>query len=185
MLNYLANIFGKPGSPSSPSESKKPRRSQRINRGDDLPEASGPSTPARAIIEAKHLATPEIATPEVPTRDVERTPASSPGPVEATQVASQFYCPPLPEEDEDTEPDPNVWGCLVPLNSVDPARKIIKLNKNPDTSPAKSGAKTKKKSPSGFLVGRHPECDLHISSPVISNRHCVIYKVGSLRVLRE
>lgn len=176
MLKFLADIF-QPGSPES-ADSKKPRRSSRIQgaRAEEVPEVAvhnageGPSTPARQILEAKNLASPV-------TKDVERTPASSPGPMEPTQVASQFWCPPLPEEDMDTDPDPNVWGCLVPVNTEGGP---IKLNKNPDTVPGKSPAsgRGKKKTPSGFLVGRHPECDLHISSAVISNRHCVIYKVS-------
>ena len=115
-------------------------------------------------------------------KDVERTPAVSPGPQatydtqQSTQAASQFaYVPPQ----DDEEYDPNVWGYLDPINSLN-SQKSIRLNKTPQSNGEKSSRgrpSSRKTGPSGFLIGRHPECDLHIDSTVISNRHCVIYKV--------
>lgn len=163
-----------PSSPASPdTNAKKPRRSQRIK---------GP--PIDDVEE-----TTKALTPQAPPRDdhvnVTRTPASSPPPQDNTQVASQFYYPPLTGEglskDDDNE---NVWGYLWPLGGG--GSEVIKLDKQAPTpaTPEKkkkrgNTPKTTKKllPPSGFIVGRHAECDLLIDDPVISNRHCVIFKV--------
>jgi hypothetical protein len=56
-----------------------------------------------------------------------------------------------------------------------PNGEIIELNKaylsqRRKTSPKETNF-------SGFLIGRHPECDLRIDGARISNRHCVIHKV--------
>lgn len=38
---------------------------------------------------------------------------------------------------------------------------------------------------SGYLIGRHKECDVVIVEPEVSNRHCVVYMVGFLYMLRR
>lgn len=76
-----------------------------------------------------------------------------------------------------------MWGYLWPLS--DKSDSVIKLNKQapaPDKKKKKKGTKGKKIPPNGFLVGRHAECDLLIDDAVISNRHCVIFKVSTICV---
>jgi serine/threonine-protein kinase Chk2 len=169
-MDFFANIFGKPSSPASPVESKKPRRSERV-RGKEDQKTHSQTTELAKI----------VSTMSPPSRpEVQRTPASSPSPQEtqtSTQVASQFV---YPFQHEEEEYDPNIWGYLDPI--TDPSKKkSIKLDKTPqcanDNKRRKSKASVKKTTASGFLIGRHPECDLHIEAAVISNRHCVIYKV--------
>jgi serine/threonine-protein kinase Chk2 len=177
-----------PQSPESPDvNAKKPRRSQR-NKGGPTEDKNEEkvTTPGASKEELKEEALPnpqEHAThtpaPSPPTR----TPASSPPPhtQDATQAASQFYYPPLADEGLDKkEVDESVWGYLWPLS--DKSDSVIKLNKQapiPDKKKKKKGpiTKGKKPPPNGFLVGRHAECDLLIDDAVISNRHCVIFKV--------
>lgn len=200
MWNLCANLFsfGKPASTGSDdeAEAKKPRRSQRIQSKTGADDAgAGPST-ARAARAPKGAPKPiaeesdqqdndkdKLPPPPVPVRE-ELTPISSPGPqLEATQVASQFYCPPPIDDETASQPDPTAWGYLVPLNSSsDENRKTIKLNKGPMGTPQKSQHGTSKRgskvnAASGFLIGRHAECDYRIESAVISNRHCILYKV--------
>lgn len=160
-----------PSSPASPdTNAKKPRRSQRIK-----------GVPIEDEEETTKATT--NTTPQAPPRDADatRTPASSPPPQDNTQVASQFYYPPLVEGLDRGDDGENVWGYLWPLGGKD--SEVIKLDKQappPSTSDKKKRGtlKTKKQlPPNGFIVGRHVECDLLIDDPVISNRHCVIFKV--------
>lgn len=165
-----------PSSPASPdTTAKKPRRSQRIKGApiDDEEETT------KAVADT----TPQ-ATPREELAGATRTPASSPPLQDNTQVASQFYYPPLAEGLNRGDDGENVWGYLWPLGGKN--SEVIKLDKQapPPGTPEKkkkrgSTPKTKKKQlpPSGFIVGRHNECDLLIDDPVISNRHCVIFKV--------
>jgi serine/threonine-protein kinase CHEK2 len=118
-----------------------------------------------------------------------------------TQPFSQFLFPPQDLEDSDEEPDENTWGYLLPLDER--FGKKLKMKKRP-ACPAPSApleiSKLKKKHkervtgnlakdeekyertkrevghPSGgYLVGRHPECDLIVDIPTISNRHCLLF----------
>lgn len=166
-----------PSSPASPdTTAKKPRRSQRIK--------GAPIEDDEETTKGLANTTPQT-TPRDDPVDVTRTPASSQPPHDNTQVASQFYYPPLAEGLDGEEDDENVWGYLWPLDGK--SIEVIKLDKQapPPSTPEKkkkrgSTPKTKKKPlpPNGFIVGRHAECDLLIDDPVISNRHCVIFKVS-------
>ena len=69
-----------------------------------------------------------------------------------------------------SDEDPNLWGVLKPL-SKDKESVSLK-DKLPGT--AKDGAKRG----GGYLFGRHNECDVRFQNPQISNRHCLIFKVG-------
>lgn len=162
-----------PSSPASPdTNAKKPRRSQRIKGASITDDEES----TKALTVSPHKEDPA---------DITRTPASSPPPQDNTQVASQFYYPPLAEEGLNTQDDAeSIWGYLWPLGGK--TTEVIKLDKQapPPGTPEKKRKggrtpKTKKKvlPPSGFIVGRHAECDLLIDDPVISNRHCVIFKV--------
>jgi len=64
------------------------------------------------------------------------------------------------------------WGTLC---SLGPNWEIIALNKAYPSQRRKTSPK--ETNFSGFLIGRHPECDLRIDAAGISNRHCVIHKV--------
>ncbi|KAK5800789.1 hypothetical protein VI817_003001 [Penicillium citrinum] len=96
-----------------------------------------------------------------------------------TQALSQLVYPPREygsgTEDEDAE---DVWGYLLPLD--DKVDSVLCL-KTRDTPEANKSIKGKDKSETGtrqhggYLVGRHPECDLMINTPTISNRHFLIF----------
>jgi hypothetical protein len=63
-------------------------------------------------------------------------------------------------------PPYSLWGSngeIIELNKAYPSQRQ-------KTSPKETNF-------SGFLIGRHPECDLRIDAARISNRHCVIHKV--------
>jgi len=65
------------------------------------------------------------------------------------------------------------WGTL--WSFWDYYQEIIELNKADLSQSRKTSLK--ETNFSGFLIGRHPECDLRIDAAGISNRHCVIHKV--------
>ncbi|KAK6511431.1 hypothetical protein TWF481_000348 [Arthrobotrys musiformis] len=101
----------------------------------------------------------------------------------ATQVASQFVVPPAENSD--------VWGYLLPLDMDkslglgdvltlkkrsacdDEPASVVAGFKKPRGRPAAGKAKG---APSGYLIGRHQECDLRLTQPTVSNRHCVIFR---------
>jgi serine/threonine-protein kinase Chk2 len=172
-FKHITKFFYKPSSPASPAtEIKKPRHGDMIRK--TLDEPATPTKTSGAVQPATVMSPPNHA-------ESQRTPTSSPGGQEtqATQVASQFAY----ADGEGEEVDPTVWGYLDPIQNV--STKVIKLNKSPDCNHqtgtrSKPGSSKKKPNPSGFLIGRHQECDLRIDDNVISNRHCLIYKVNGI-----
>ncbi|GAD96009.1 serine/threonine-protein kinase chk2 [Paecilomyces variotii No. 5] len=113
-----------------------------------------------------------------------------------TQAFSQFVYPPRAfAEDVEDEAAEGVWGYLLPLD--DKAGEALVLRKREgcheqkdrkkNSSDKNSGRVSQKQSksqkagqeksypPSGYLIGRHPECDLVLNIPTISNRHCLIF----------
>lgn len=132
-----------------------------------------------------------------------------------TQAFSQFVYPPRAfAEDVEDEAAEGVWGYLLPLD--DKAGEALVLRRREGcheqkdekdgSSEKKSGRASQKQSksqkagreksypPSGYLIGRHPECgtcrsslfiyifvvdiesiDLVLNIPTISNRHCLIF----------
>ncbi|KAI0200190.1 Pkinase-domain-containing protein [Astrocystis sublimbata] len=102
----------------------------------------------------------------------------------------------LSDEVED-EVKEGVWGYLFPLDPrhgsrcvVLKKRSICPKDKDVDgaVAPEDHGkcalekeqvyekTKTKGGVPSGgYLIGRHPECDVMIDDPVVSNRHCLLF----------
>lgn len=179
-MDFFANVFGKASEPAGtpPADPKKVRRSVRV-RGTTVDEA--PSSPPPQNVPNAQASSEDLLAPISPPArsEIRHTPVASPPPQSndtqiSTQVASQFaYIPPQ----DDEEYDPNVWGYLDPINST--SYKSIRLNKNPQEPVEKKRGRgaSRKTGPRGFLIGRHAECDLQIDSGVISNRHCVIYKV--------
>ena len=118
-----------------------------------------------------------------------------------TQPLSQFVFPPRDLDDSDDEPDESTWGYLHPLDER-LGKKLI-MKKRP-ACPAPSAPletarlkhnkkdratgnlakdeeryeKTKREvgfPAGGYLIGRHPECDVLVDIPTISNRHCLLF----------
>ncbi|KAF3105610.1 hypothetical protein TWF706_003720 [Orbilia oligospora] len=169
--------------------SKKPRRSGRLQAKASSIAGIREPTPPTPLVDA--LKTPKQehffkATGTAATTSP--SPAPSPSQVNweatqlATQVASQFAVPPAENSD--------VWGYLLPLD-MDKSLglgDVLTLKKRSacDDEPisgfkkprGRSGAADKggKGAPSGYLIGRHLECDLRLTQPTVSNRHCVIFR---------
>lgn len=176
-------------------DQKKPRRSERL---------SSRAQPKDTPVEQEYLPTPvtrqsstvtdarneTTATPTDEASQVrDQTPVNS-EPLEDTQpedtqAFSQFVYPPRAfadeVEDEDAE---GVWGYLIPLDdTVHSALPLTKRDscqgprKNGDKGHDKDSGNEKKGScrPGGYLIGRHPECDVLLEIPTISNRHFMLF----------
>ncbi|TGJ84183.1 hypothetical protein E0Z10_g4569 [Xylaria hypoxylon] len=103
---------------------------------------------------------------------------------------------PLSDEVNDEEKG-GVWGYLIPIHRDRGKDPIIVLKKYvveregavEDANPSNKVKQTYKKpgrerhgtalsqpNPSGgFLIGRHPDCDLVVDDPAVSNRHCLLF----------
>lgn len=89
--------------------------------------------------------------------------------MESTQPLSQFVYPPRAFSDEE-----GVWGYLIPLDHrvengltlrnrdcCEGPEDASKSNNGGGETPEKSSENGKKEAaPSGYLVGRHPECGM-------------------------
>ncbi|OAL30275.1 hypothetical protein AYO20_08849 [Fonsecaea nubica] len=150
----------------------------------------------------EHTATPPEGRPSQ-IRHV--TPAASPpllpqsSPPQDTQSLSQFVYPP-----RDIEPDLNdedgTWGYLFPMTEnghrlqmkrrafcpapskpLEVSRSTVKSRRRGKKELIEAEAeyeneKTDKGFPaSGYLIGRHPECDMILDIPTVSNRHCLLF----------
>ncbi|EFQ26246.1 uncharacterized protein GLRG_01390 [Colletotrichum graminicola M1.001] len=122
-------------------------------------------------------------------------------PPQDTQAFSQYpqeTKDALSDEVED-EVKEGVWGYLFPLDTK--YGKVVVMKKRaacplPDTvNAAKESAGKDQKGKStlqkeeeayertkikgiasgGYLIGRHPECDIVVEDPIVSNRHCLIF----------
>jgi serine/threonine-protein kinase Chk2 len=116
-----------------------------------------------------------------------------------TQAYSQFIAPPpIAYEVEDEEAE-GVWGYLVPTQGTPVTDPLVLKPRTscpvPESSVGDPSGKQvvskkywakkeqeyeKKKSlngtpASGYLIGRHPECDRIINELTVSNRHCLIW----------
>ncbi|KAI1810042.1 SMAD/FHA protein kinase [Poronia punctata] len=101
----------------------------------------------------------------------------------------------LVDEVED-EVKEGVWGYLFPLDTryggrcvvlkkrtlcpnADDVKKAIGPNDKGkcvrDQEEAYEKSKIKGVPSGGYLIGRHPECDVIIDDPVVSNRHCLLF----------
>ncbi|KAI2618529.1 Pkinase-domain-containing protein [Hypoxylon sp. NC1633] len=101
----------------------------------------------------------------------------------------------LSDEVEDEEKE-GVWGYLFPLDTSHGGRCVVLRKRS--TCPMsddiggvmnmkQSGATALKQEESfeqgkvkgvpsgGYLIGRHPECDIIVDDPIVSNRHCLIF----------
>ena len=130
--------------------------------------------------EAKEERLEHTVSPPRPAKDGAITPkSSSPPPFPDTQVASQVHFT-QPDHKEEAK---DIWGYLTPMNSgngeVLTLSKRSNCNKKPDyNASTKKGTKKPSAGAGGYLIGRHAECDIVVEAPVVSNRHCVIFKVS-------
>ncbi|KAK1769592.1 kinase-like domain-containing protein [Phialemonium atrogriseum] len=142
---------------------------------------------------------PEGRPSQVPHRTIEDTFSQAQvlsSPPQDTQAFPSQYVDPnaaLSEEVED-EVKEGVWGYLFPLDTRYGGRCLVmkKRGSCPLTRPS-AGAdscepkKKGKKSAAqdedtkvngqagGYLIGRHPECDIVVDDPIVSNRHCLFF----------
>ncbi|KIW61798.1 hypothetical protein PV05_01879 [Exophiala xenobiotica] len=138
------------------------------------------------------------------------TPLSSPqlhalsSPPQDTQPLSQFVYPPRDVE-LDLDDDDGTWGYLFPLTGVGKRLSLKKRAFCPaPTEPleiSRSTVKNVKRGKDqlkedeedyeadkqvvgfpagGYLVGRHPECDMVIDIPTVSNRHFLVFNESRL-----
>ncbi|KAI0098573.1 SMAD/FHA protein kinase [Nemania sp. FL0031] len=98
----------------------------------------------------------------------------------------------LSDEVED-EVKEGVWGYLFPLeprygsrcivlrkrtsceHSKDKGDSADSKQKNKSSPEQCEKSKTKGVPSGGYLIGRHPECDVVIDDPIVSNRHCLLF----------
>ncbi|KAI1457383.1 checkpoint kinase 2-like protein [Annulohypoxylon moriforme] len=101
----------------------------------------------------------------------------------------------LSDEVEDEEKE-GVWGYLFPLNTSYGGRCVVLKKRSTCPKPDEVASAIPKKQqggtalkqeesfekskvkgvPSGgYLIGRHPECDVIVDDPMVSNRHCLIF----------
>lgn len=130
-------------------------------------------------------------------------------------MLSQFVYPPRDLGDEFEEED-GTWGFLIPVDSSVGHKLVMKrrsfcpapikpLEINRQTTESKKRTdkddlvkdeedyekeKTDEGFPAGgYLLGRHPECDVRLDFGTISNRHCLIFNenktTGSLAVIED
>ncbi|KAF3906203.1 hypothetical protein ABW20_dc0101389 [Dactylellina cionopaga] len=190
-----------PSSPSrdspadDPHSSKKPRRSGRLQAKSEVSSLQvRETTPPTPIVD--HLKTPRqenfstrTATEGSPSRLPSSAPSSPQQTFEATQLATQVasqFAPPLTDSSD-------VWGYLLPLDmdksyglgDVLTLRKrsscgdeldIPKRGRGRSQNGCAPDSKGEKGAPSGYLIGRHAECDLRLTQPTVSNRHCVLFR---------
>lgn len=168
------------GNPETDSQDqKKPRRSQRISSqlqletpvdDDYLPTPLTHANSTATDIRKEVTATPPDSPSHAP--DFSQNVSSPPG---DTQALSQFVYPPRAFADEvDDESAEGVWGYLLPLD--DNVSEPFVLKKRDSCAERDRKSKPRNgQAPGGYLIGRHPECDLVINIPTISNRHFLLF----------
>ena len=136
-------------------------------------------------------------------------------PLQDTQPLSQFIYPPRDIE-PDLNDDDGTWGYLFPLNPGQGHKLVMKRRSfcptpQPPLEIARPTVKSKKRGKKdelveaeqeyenkkigsgfpagGYLLGRHPECDMILDIPTISNRHCLIFNEnkngGAVAILED
>ncbi|KAH8676781.1 kinase-like domain-containing protein [Tricladium varicosporioides] len=124
-------------------------------------------------------------------------------PPQDTQAFSQFVHPNVALSDEvQDEAEEGVWGYLLPLDpkygkslvlrkrnacplpddmenfGKDKGKRLSTKGKGKDFAKEEDAyeqTKYKGIASGGYLIGRHPECDLIIDDALVSNRHCLIF----------
>ncbi|KAL4866404.1 hypothetical protein BDV12DRAFT_187475 [Aspergillus spectabilis] len=183
-----------------PQDQKKPRRSQRISSQQQsqtpviqsylptpLTHHDSTATDLRKEVTATPPSQAGLRSPS--DSDIYQPLSSPPG---DTQALSQFVYPPRAfADDVEDEAAEGVWGYLIPLD--DKVRDALVLRKRDSCEDETSHSKPKLKKasqkqskdstvkqapdrrPGGYLIGRHPECDLVLNIPTISNRHFLVF----------
>lgn len=135
-------------------------------------------------------------------------------PPQDTQPLSQFIYP-ARDFEPDVDEEEGTWGLLYPINPEHGSKLVMKQRsfcpapvkplevsrntvrskkRNKDKSLVENEEeyeKTKHEDgfpAGGYLVGRHPECDLILDIPTISNRHCLLFsenREGMTRAVLE
>ncbi|POS85573.1 hypothetical protein EPUL_003098, partial [Erysiphe pulchra] len=97
---------------------------------------------------------------------------SSP-PEEDTQAFSQLDSFDLSEKDAEE----NTWGSMIPIDGTCSETLILRKRLYSRNSPEPDCSSEDKNymTTGGYLVGRHPECDLVLADPLVSNRHAIIF----------
>ncbi|KAL4955056.1 cytochrome P450 [Aspergillus filifer] len=175
------------------ADQKKPRRSERISsqRQSQTPVIQYylPTPLTHHDSTATDLRKEVTATPPSQARlrspsnsDIYQPLSSPPG---DTQALSQFVYPPRAfADDVEDEAAEGVWGYLIPLD--DKVRDALVLRKRDGCKEGTEQVKGSKSSkttsgkqashrPGGYLIGRHPECDLSLHIPTVSNRHFLMF----------
>ncbi|RJE23273.1 serine threonine-protein kinase Chk2 [Aspergillus sclerotialis] len=178
---------GRPSADNRGQDVKKPRRSQRISsqtESQHTPISQGylPTPLTNHGSTATDIRDESTATPPRATSQTRRRSLSNSEPVQAsssppgdTQAFSQFVYPPRAFADEvENEAAEGVWGYLIPLN--DKIKHALVLRKRDGCRNRLGRAKDGKDAlrqtrdskdkpshdqgpPSGYLIGRHPECE--------------------------
>ncbi|KAL5335244.1 cytochrome P450 [Aspergillus crustosus] len=182
-------------------DQKKPRRSQRISSQQQsqtpVIQSYLPTPLTHLDSTATDLRKEITATPPIQARlqspsDSENIYQSLSSPPGDTQALSQFVYPPRAFADEvEDEAAEGVWGYLIPLDDKVQDALVLRKRDSCEDEPSSSKSKPKKASqkqgkdyttkqvpgrrPGGYLVGRHPECDLVLNVPTISNRHFLVF----------
>ncbi|KAK4141606.1 kinase-like domain-containing protein [Dichotomopilus funicola] len=122
---------------------------------------------------------------------------SSP-PQDTQAFSQQDFDPNAPLVEGIDELKEGVWGYLLPLDSqfvrspvvlkkkgtcsppsdtTDPAAPVVAKNggSKAQKGPGKKAKKDDSATSGGYLLGRHPECDIRVDDQGVSNRHCIIF----------
>ncbi|RDW77324.1 hypothetical protein BP6252_05377 [Coleophoma cylindrospora] len=169
--------------PSPVTHQDSPSSSDAIKEGTASPEGGRPS-------QLQHRSPPQDGRFSSPPQD--------------TQVFSQFVHPAAALSDEvKDEAEEGVWGYLLPLDQqFNNGKPLVLRRRNACPLPcgmenfgkfkgnrvsqdgrkdfaeeeeAYEDTKLAGIASGGYLIGRHPECDLIIEDPIVSNRHCLFY----------
>ncbi|KAI8678433.1 hypothetical protein NCS55_00563900 [Fusarium keratoplasticum] len=177
--------------PEDETETKKPRRAEHLSPGapDKTPVANKqhlPSPVTHVTEDSGDLVKEATVTPPGQ-RQQEITPKKTEdafsqaqalsSPPQDTQPLSQFVDRhPAISDDIEDEVREGVWGYLVPLDPKYGDKPIV-LKKRIALKEEEAYEKKKTKGvPSGgYLIGRHPECDIVVNDGIVSNRHCLIF----------
>ncbi|KAM7222138.1 putative DNA damage response protein kinase [Rhypophila decipiens] len=169
------------------------------------PTSDGEDEPAAELIKEATATPPEGRPSQVYRRDPEdnysqRHVFSSP-PQDTQAFASQQIDPNAPLSDEvEDEVKEGVWGYLFPMDTRYGGRCVV-LRKRAsctksntvaeEVAPKKRGGRGQRgplkdeesfdqsrvEGPAfgGYLIGRHPECDVVVDDPIVSNRHALLF----------
>ncbi|KAL4781155.1 cytochrome P450 [Aspergillus varians] len=184
-----------------PQDQKKPRRSERISSQQHLqtpviqsylptPLTHHDSTATDLRKEVTATPPSQARLPSPSNSDIYQSLSSPPG---DTQALSQFVYPPRAfADDVEDEAAEGVWGYLIPLDDKVQDAVVFRKRDSCEEDTASSSKPNHKKGapkqakdsavkqkpnrrPGGYLVGRHPECDLTLNVPTVSNRHFLVF----------